>query len=71
MAVKARVPAATAVKTAVRSAQQVSPNEAFSTLTPANTLPSAVRSAAPTGNDEYGTYAFADTWRARSYSSSS
>lgn len=47
-------PAATAEKMAVRSAQIVSPYEAFSTLQPQNSLPSGVRSAAPTRKCEYG-----------------
>ena len=41
-------PAATALKIAVRSAQQVSPYEAFSTLVPTTIVPCSVRSAAPT-----------------------
>ena len=46
--------AATAEKIAVRSAQLVSPYEAFSTLHPVNTSPVSSRTAAPTRNLEYG-----------------
>ena len=47
-----RQPAATAAKTAVRSAQLVSPYDAFSTLQPAKSWPSSANTAAPTGNFE-------------------
>jgi len=46
-------PAATAIATALRSAQTPSGNELFSTLHAANTRPPA-STAAPTGNREYG-----------------
>ena len=48
----------TAVKIAVRSAQQVRPYEPFSTLTPRWTAPDALISAAPTAKPEYPAYAF-------------
>src|SRR6266851_1258701 len=57
-----RAPAATAWKIALRSAQIVWPNDAFSTLQPANTRPSDVRTAAPTGNRLYGQYALTLAW---------
>ena len=41
-------PATTADTSAVRSAQKHAPYEAFSTLHPANTVPSSASSAAPT-----------------------
>lgn len=47
-AVMMRSPAATAENIAVRSAQFVSPYDAFSTLHPENILSEAVRTAAPT-----------------------
>eukprot|EP00295_Goniomonas_pacifica_P007390 CAMPEP_0175842068 /NCGR_PEP_ID=MMETSP0107_2-20121207/20286_1 /TAXON_ID=195067 ORGANISM="Goniomonas pacifica, Strain CCMP1869" /NCGR_SAMPLE_ID=MMETSP0107_2 /ASSEMBLY_ACC=CAM_ASM_000203 /LENGTH=72 /DNA_ID=CAMNT_0017156119 /DNA_START=166 /DNA_END=384 /DNA_ORIENTATION=+ len=40
----------TALKMAMRSAQQVSPNEAFSTFVPQYTFPLPVKQAAPTRN---------------------
>src|SRR6185437_225406 len=49
---KRRSPCATAASTAARSAQIDAPNEAFSTLHPVYTLPSAVASAAPTRKRE-------------------
>jgi CNT family concentrative nucleoside transporter len=57
MATNLRLPAATALNTAVRSAQIVKPYEAFSTLQPTKIWPSSVSSAAPTKNLEYGAYA--------------
>lgn len=52
-----RSPAATAATTALRSAQIVSPYDAFSTFTPVNTRPDAPSTAAATGKREYGAYA--------------
>ncbi len=49
---KTRCPAAAAVKAAVRSAQQVSPKLAFSTLAPLTMSPLSVKIAAPTGKFE-------------------
>ena len=46
---KSRIPRATAVNTAVRSAQLASPYDAFSTLQPVHTLPFPSIKAAPTG----------------------
>jgi hypothetical protein len=51
---RSRAPAATALKIALRSAHTVNPNEAFSTLQPANSAPSRARTAAPTGKRLYG-----------------
>src|SRR5581483_3942111 len=48
---------ATAAKMAVRSAQLVSPYDAFSTLQPAMISPVLVSTAAPTWKLEYGAYA--------------
>ena len=47
-----------AVVIALRSAQRVSPKEAFSTLTPLCLFPLSSINNAATGNLEYGTYAF-------------
>jgi len=55
--VNSRQPAATAAKTALRSAQMVRPKLMFSTLQPSKTRPSLPTSAAPTKNFEYGAYA--------------
>ena len=52
IATKFWCPAAIAVQAAVRSAQMVSPYEAFSTLHPATMSPDAVSRAAPTWNRE-------------------
>src|SRR5699024_5577770 len=52
MALKSRLPSFTARKKAVRSAQQVAVNPAFSMLHPAYTVPSAHSRAAPTANPE-------------------
>src|SRR5438093_9844858 len=57
MASNERMPRATAVATAARSAQMPAGNDAFSTLHPSVMLPSAARSAAPTRKFEYGAYA--------------
>jgi hypothetical protein len=51
---KARCPPATAAATAPRSAQIPAGYDAFSTLHPDAIAPSAVSSAAPTRNCEYG-----------------
>lgn len=59
MATKSRTPSLIAFPIATRSAQLVNPNEAFSMLQPANTEPSAAKSAAPTVYCEYGAYAWA------------
>ena len=48
MAVNSRAPSLTALNSAVRSAQLVSPKEEFSMLQPVKTRPSAQSSAAPT-----------------------
>ena len=48
MAVNVRAPSLIALNSAVRSAQLVSPKEAFSTLQPVKTRPSSQSSAAPT-----------------------
>lgn len=61
-----RWPAAAAVKMATRSPQHVRPKLAFSILTPAIIEPSHVNTAAPTGNEEYGTYACFAACRAAS-----
>lgn len=47
---KSRFPSDTALKIAVRSAQFVKPNDAFSILQPSTTSSSFVTRAAPTGN---------------------
>ena len=52
IAVNARSPSLTALKSAVRSAQLVGVNAAFSILQPVYTLPSLVNSAAPTEKPE-------------------
>jgi len=49
-----RRPVPTALATAARSAQIVSPKERFSTLVPVTTVPSAHSRAAPTRKREYG-----------------
>jgi hypothetical protein len=54
MATKHRFPRATAADTALRSAHIPAGNEAFSTLHPSETLPSADSTAAPTRKFEYG-----------------
>ena len=54
MARKVVWPRDTAAKRAERSAQLLSPKDLFSTLAPVTMLPSAHRSAAPTGKWEYG-----------------
>src|SRR6202030_602754 len=54
---KSVFPEQIAAATAARSAQMVSPKDAFSTFAPTNTLPDAVKTAAPTLNPEYGAYA--------------
>jgi hypothetical protein len=59
--VSSRAPAATAAATAFRSAHTDRPYEAFSTLQPTKTRPSAARTAAPTANPEYGAHAFSRT----------
>src|SRR5690554_1249381 len=50
-------PSETALNIAVLSAQLVAPKDEFSILHPVNIFPFLVKSAAPTGNSEYGTYA--------------
>jgi hypothetical protein len=52
-----RDPVAMAEKIATRSAHIVKPYDAFSTLTPVKTFPRSSRTAAATGNREYGAYA--------------
>jgi hypothetical protein len=44
-------------ETSPHSAHSVRPNDAFSTLQPVTTRPSAVSPAAPTRRREYGAYA--------------
>src|SRR4029077_4428999 len=58
MASNPRSPSETALKMAVRSAQQVRPRVAFSTLQPVKTRPDLARRAAPTRKFEYGAWAF-------------
>src|SRR5438105_8730077 len=70
MRVKSRWPSESALKTATRSAQIVSPYVAFSTLQPVITAPSAVSSAAPTLNCEKVATACSRARRARSTSAS-
>src|SRR5713101_1755148 len=53
-----RSPSETALKIATRSAQQVSPSVAFSTLQPEKILPDFARTAAPTRKFENGACAF-------------
>jgi hypothetical protein len=60
-----RALAATAAKMALRSAQIVSPYDAFSTLHPVKMRPSSSSTAAPTWNFEYGAYAHFIAARAR------
>src|SRR5687767_4018807 len=64
MAAKARSPSDKAFSSATRSAQTVRPYEAFSTLQPPYTRPSAVISAAPTLKPEYGATACSRACRA-------
>ena len=66
-----RTPRPTAVHTAARSAQMVSPYERFSTFVPVITVPSAPASAAPTGKREYGDHEAAAAPRAAPCSFSS
>src|SRR4029079_13763019 len=56
-ACSSRAPASTPAAIALRSAHTPSGYEEFSTLTPANTLPS-ICTAAPTWNLAYGAYAW-------------
>jgi hypothetical protein len=66
-----RTPRPTAVHTAERSAQIVSPYERFSTFVPVTTVPSAHASAAPTGKREYGDHEAVAAAAAASSSASS
>lgn len=61
---KSRWPSESAFSSATRSAQTVSPYEAFSTLQPVYVVPSAESNAAPTLNREYGAAANALAERA-------
>ena len=54
---KSCFPSEIALNNAVRSAQIDKLFTPFSTLAPVKTVPSEQRSAAPTGNSEYGQYA--------------
>src|SRR5690606_19610758 len=56
--------------TSEHSAHRVRPYEAFSTLAPVSTRPSSAIAATPTGNLEYGTYAWASASLARARSDS-
>ena len=64
-------PPATAVNTAARSAQQVSPYDAFSTLAPVTTSPPSSRSAARPGRRNTGRGHLPPAASASSYSASS
>ena len=65
------MPSEIALNTATRSAQSVSPYDAFSTLQPVTTAPSVARNAAPTLNLEYGACARSRASRAMLASSRS